>query len=94
MITPGALLILRKACIDPSSCSLSMVTLRELILNQNYQLYDFLKLVVELSYVEHDLIRQESYDLIKELAVYPDIQEFIRSQMMEEKEKHVKLFLE
>uniref|UniRef100_A0AC34GVT9 Symplekin n=1 Tax=Panagrolaimus sp. ES5 TaxID=591445 RepID=A0AC34GVT9_9BILA len=81
VITPGALLILRKACMDPDSCSYSMATLRELILNRNRHRYDFLKIMLELSYVENDVVRHESIATAKELAqidyVYPEVREFI-----------------
>uniref|UniRef100_A0A914YRR3 Symplekin n=1 Tax=Panagrolaimus superbus TaxID=310955 RepID=A0A914YRR3_9BILA len=81
VITPGALLILRKACVDPDSCSYSMATLRELILNRNRHRYDFLKIMLELSYVESDVVRHESIATTKELAsidyVYPEVREFI-----------------
>ena len=81
MITPGALLILRKACIDPDSCAFSMLTLRELILNRNRQRYDFLKIMLELSYVEQDVVRHESIATAKDLStidyVYPEVREFI-----------------
>jgi hypothetical protein len=81
VISPGALLILRKACCDPDSCSYSMATLRELILSKNRHRYDFLKIMLELSYVENDIVRHESIATTKELAqieyVYPEVREFI-----------------
>ncbi|KAE9552962.1 hypothetical protein FO519_003839 [Halicephalobus sp. NKZ332] len=83
VITQGALGILRKACLDVSNCQLAMSTLRELILTRNRQRHDFLKMMLELSYVDQDSIRFESIATTKELFEVPYVQAEVREYLRE-----------
>ena len=83
VITQGALGILRKACLDVANCQLAMSTLRELILTRNRQRHDFLKMMLELSYVDQDAIRIESITTTKELFEIPYVQAEVREYLRE-----------
>uniref|UniRef100_A0A7E4UV55 Suppressor of tub2 mutation n=1 Tax=Panagrellus redivivus TaxID=6233 RepID=A0A7E4UV55_PANRE len=81
IVTPGALLILRKACLDQDCCPYATGTLRELIIKKTTQRHEFLKVLLELSYVENDTVRHESIATTKELfaleSVHDEVLDFV-----------------